>query len=152
MSCWTSCRRPCLVHWQRLAGFPWGDSPREPTQFTEAIVSRPHNSSSLNERRYTCLTPPSCQIKQPSPHSYWKCASGPNTALSIRPTPRCASSSPRMASVKASNRDGGTYTWRSPSFCSRSGCGGLRKLESRANQRAHAVLGNPTQIAIAARV
>ena len=28
-----------------------------------AIVSRPHKSSSLNERMYACLTPPSCQIK-----------------------------------------------------------------------------------------
>jgi hypothetical protein len=28
-----------------------------------AIVTPPYNSSSLNERRYTCLTPPSCQIK-----------------------------------------------------------------------------------------
>ena len=135
MSCWTSCRRPCLVHWQRLAGSPWGDSPREPTQFTEPSCLGRITLSSLNERRYTCLTPPSCQIKQPSPHAYWKCASGPNTALSSRPAPRCASSSARMASVKTSNRDGaGARTPRGRRVSARSDCGGLRKLKGWPNQ------------------
>jgi hypothetical protein len=53
--------------------------------------SRSHNSSSLNERRYTCLTPPSWQSNAALTVCFaacsWKCVSGPNTALSS--TERC---------------------------------------------------------------
>ena len=61
--------------------------------------SRSHNSSSLNERRHTCLTLPSRQIQSgaspcASQHAHWRCASCPKTAAFHPPYAcRAASSS-----------------------------------------------------------